>query len=274
MKTVKYALMLLVTAMLLVPMGAAANPWEKKLPFKEATIVYELSGLETGEETLYIKDHGQRTAEYRTTTATMFGMTMKNETVDITTPDWVYSFDLQERTGTKSINPQKLMIEEYNKLAAADKKKVDENAETMGLWMMEGMHAEIEPNVGELLGFPCDRLTMMGVTVYTMHGTQIPLKTVTDMMGVSMTSTAMFLREDPVDEVYFQFPEGIEPQPDPEADQMARAMAEQTIAMLKDPETFKEQNKGSMFGPQGDISPEDKQKMEEAMNTLKGLFGN
>jgi len=41
---------------LLISVSASAsdNPWEMTLPFKSATIKYELSGMETGNETLYI----------------------------------------------------------------------------------------------------------------------------------------------------------------------------------------------------------------------------
>jgi hypothetical protein len=274
MKKVRGCIVVLMLAVLM-PLGANANPWEQSLPFAEATITYELSGMETGEEVLYIKDHGRRTANYRTTSTSMFGMTMQNRTVEITDPDWLYSFDLQEQTGTKSINPQKLMVEEFNKLSAEERQTVEKNAETMGTSVMQGMQGSVEPKAREILGYPCDKMTMMGVTVYTIHGSSVPLLTDSNMMGISMQSTATSINEGPVAEKHFQFPEGIEPEPDPEADRMARIMAEQTVAMLKDPEAFKKENK-SLLGPQdqGDISPEDQQKMEEAMNTLKGLFGN
>ncbi len=274
MKRIRVGIVSLLLA-LLPPLGASATPWEQSLPFAEATITYELSGMETGEEVLYIKDHGRRTASYRTTTASMFGMTMNNRTVEITDPDWLYSFDLQEQTGTKSINPQKLMVEEFSKLSEEERKTVEENAETMGTSMTQGMQGTVEPKAREILGYPCDKMTMMGVTVYSIHGSSVPLLTDSNMMGISMKSTAVSINEDSVAEKYFQFPDNIDPQPDPEADRMARVMAEQTIVMLKDPEAFKKENK-SLLGPQsqGDISPEDQQKMEEAMNALKGLFGN
>ena len=40
-------------------------PWEMKLPFKEATIHYELTGSEQGKETLYIKEYGKLRAKHR-----------------------------------------------------------------------------------------------------------------------------------------------------------------------------------------------------------------
>jgi hypothetical protein len=34
-------------------------PWEMKLPFKQATIRYELKGSQQGTETLYVKEFGK-----------------------------------------------------------------------------------------------------------------------------------------------------------------------------------------------------------------------
>ena len=47
---------------------------------------------------------------------------MQNDTVHIQTPDWMYTFDLVKKTGKKNVNPQKYMIEEYNKLYIGGKK--------------------------------------------------------------------------------------------------------------------------------------------------------
>jgi len=262
---------------LLLPVVVLANPWERKLPFKQATISYDLSGMETGREILYIKDHGRQTARYRTTTTSVLGMTTKNEKVEITTPDWIYSFDLQERFGTKSVNPQKIMIEEFNKLSADEKKKVEQNAEKMGSSMMSGMKGSVEQNAKEIMGFSCDRATVMGTTVYSIHGTPIALYTEANMMGVEMRSVASSVDKGSVDESRFNFPAGIEPQANAEADQMARVMAEQTIAMLKDPDNFNGGNGGTIgagSGQQHAIPAEDKKEMEAAMKALKGLFGN
>ena len=77
-------------------------PWDVKTPFKEATIQYELTGMEQGKETLYIKDSGARQAKHRTSTATMMGTTKKTQTIDITDPDWIYRYDLIEKKGGKS----------------------------------------------------------------------------------------------------------------------------------------------------------------------------
>jgi hypothetical protein len=275
----RVSILALVVVALLLPgvVGAAKTPWEVKLPFKAATINYEISGMESGQEILYIRQHGKETARYRSTTTSMLGMSLKNQTVEIMTPDWVYSFDLQEGTGSKSINPEKLMIEEYNKLSSSEKKKVQENGEKMGASAMSGMQGSVQENAKEILGYSCDRATIMGTTVYSIHGTPIALLLESNMMGVSMKSVATAVDKWSVADRHFAFPAGIEPQPDPEADQVARMMAQQTIEMLKDPEAYKKENKGMMGVPPGqqqDIPEEDQKQMEEAMKALKGLFGD
>ncbi|MBU1138842.1 MAG: hypothetical protein KKA76_07690, partial [Proteobacteria bacterium] len=75
---------------------------------------------------------------------------------------------------------------------------------------------------------------------------------------------------------FFLLPQGIAPQFDPQSDAMARQIARQTITMLKDPESAK--NKGGvpmMQRPgQQQLSPEEQEQMEQAMEMLKGMFGN
>jgi hypothetical protein len=271
---------LLMLVLLVMPHAAigAKNPWEKELPFKNATINYTLSGMETGEEVLYIRKHGKEAARYRTTKTSMLGMSIINRSVEIMTPDWIYSFDLREGTGTRSINPQKLMIDEYSKLSKAEKETVEKNAEEMGSGIMSGMQGSLEKNAKEILGYSCDKVSVMGSTVYSIHGTQIALLTESNIMGVTVKSVATKLDKGAVPDKYFQNPEGIVPQPDPEADQMARMMAEQSISMLKDPKAFKENNQGTIMnmvpGKSDEISPEEQQQVEEAMKALKELFGN
>jgi hypothetical protein len=263
--------------LMLLPVSVAAgdkSPWELKLPFKSATIHYTISGMENGSEVTYIRDYGREVATYHTTKTTMMGMTMVNETVDIDTPEWLYQFDLTERTGTKSVNPEKYMIEEYNKLSRADKKRVKENGEKMGASIPEGFGGNVQQNAQKILGYSCDRAEMMGTVVYSIHGSGIPLLVESNMMGMNMKIEATSVDKGKVSDKYFQFPEGIEAKFDPQSDAMAHEMAKQTIAMLKDPESAKKQGgRPMMQGQQQQMSPEDQEQMQQAMEMLKGMFG-
>ncbi len=223
----------LVLLMPLLAMAGSNNPWERKLPFKNATIQYAISGSENGTETLYIRDYGKEMATYHTATNVVGQKTKK---ITISTLDWIYSFDLVNKTGQKSPNPHKYMLEEYNKLSKADQQKVMKNAKNMGMSMAKGLNGKIEMNAKKILGYDCDKVTVMGTTVYSLHKTGIPLKSDTSIMGVSIKKEATEISEKPVDAKAFQFPAGIVPEQDPRGEAMARSLAKQTMAMLKDPE--------------------------------------
>jgi len=162
--------------------------------------------MENGTEVSYVRDYGKEIATYHTTKTTMMGMTMVNETVDIDTPEWSYQFDLTERTGTKSVNPEKYMAEEYNKLSRADKKRVEENSEKMGLSVAEGFGGKIQQDAKKILGYSCDRAEMMGNVVYSIHGTGLPLLVETNIMGMTMQIEATSVDKGKVADSFFSFP--------------------------------------------------------------------
>lgn len=274
---------LVAALVLLLPVLAVAgdaNPWERKLPFKEATIQYVLSGMETGSETLYIRDYGRETATYRVSKTSMMGTSTAKETIELQSPEWVYTFDLTTRTGTKSVNPQKYMIEEYQRLSAAEQKQVNENIQKVGLPMAESLGGKVEQKALKILGYECDRVQIMGTTVYSIHETGIPLKIEANMMGMNMRQEATAVEEKAVSPKYFAPPQGIVAAADPQGDAMARSMAQQTISILKSPDgarKMQEQGPVSPMMPSGDgqeqMSPEEKKEMEQAMEMLKGMMG-
>ncbi len=269
-----------IVVFMLWPLSVSAgekSPWEVKLPFKSATIRYTISGMENGTEVIYIRDYGRESATYHTTKTTMMGMTIVNETVDITTPEWEYDFDLTNRTGSKNVNPEKYMIEEYNKLSKAEKRQVLKNTETMGGSVAEGFGGNVQQNAEKIMGYSCDRAEMMGTVAYSIHGSGIPLLITTNMMGMSMKVEATAVDEGRVDNKFFQLPEGIEPVMDPQSDAMAREMARQTITMLKDPEGAKkigEEVNGAQMQGSEQLTPAEQDQMQQAMEMLKGVFGN
>ena len=263
--------------LILLPFSVTAgdlSPWEAKLPFKNATVHYTISGMQNGSEVTYIRDYGREVATYHTAKITMMGMTMVEETVDITTPEWEYRFDLTEKTGTKSVNPTKYMIEEYSQLSRAEKKQIKENGEKMGISTVEGLGGNVQQNVKKILGYSCDRADMMGSVVYSIHGSQFPLLIESNMMGMKMKVEATSVDEGKVADTFFQFPQGIEIEYDSQSDAIAREMANQTIAMLKDSENAAKKGVMPMMpGQQPEMSPEDQEQMQQAMEMLKGMFG-
>lgn len=270
-KIVSFLLMMILLVPVLVSSGDD-NPWDKTLPFKEATIKYSLSGVEKGTETLYIRKNGEETAKFHKTTTTMMGMTMANETIEVTDADWVHTFNMIEKTGAKVANPQKYMIEEYDKLSQKEKEQVLKNSKEFGV----SMGGQVEKNAVKILGFDCDMATAMGTTIYSIHDTGIPLKTESNVMGMTIIVEATNIDEGAVSQKFFDHPKGITPVLNLESDAMARSMAKQTMDMLKDPEASKKTTSlpASQNFNQQEMTPEEQEQMEKAMEALKGIFGN
>lgn len=252
--------------------------WEKQLPFKAATINYVIKGMEEGKETLYIRENGKERATYRETISNVMGMKMTNSTITIKNPDYIYTYDLQKQQGFKGVNPQKYMIEAYNKLSRAEQEKVRENAKKMGAAYTEGMGGTLQPNALDILGYSCDKVEILGgSSTYLIHDTDITLKTEMNMMGMSMTMVAESVAKDKADDEFFEHPVGIVAEVNPQSDEMAKNMATQAIAMLRDPEDPK--NAGMMppksaAGGKEQMSKEEQEQMVQQMEQMmKGLQG-
>jgi len=252
---------------------AEEPPWAQKLPFENATIYYTISGLEQGEEILYIRNYGQEQATYSDSTTKIMGMAVEEKRVEFVDPDYIYSYDLQAREGIKSVNPQHYMAKAYDQLTAKEQKQVQDNAEEMGTAFTAGMGGSVEEKATQILGYECDKIDIMGGgATYVMHGTGIPLKVEVNMMGMKLITLATSVDTGKVDPKHFIHPAGIEARVDPEADAMAEAMGQQVINALKDPEAA-EKGMGALHGAaaQGNMTEEDKQMMEEAGELLKGM---
>lgn len=266
-----------VAAVGILPCGnllADELPWEKKLPFEYATIHYTVSGVEQGEEIVYIRNFGREQATYLDSTTKIMGMAVSEKTIEFMDADYVYSYDLQANEATKSVNPQKYMAQAYSDLTPAEQAQVQKNATQMGGALTDGMGGEIQENVVKILGYDCDKVNIMGSgATYLIHGTSIALKTEVNMMGMKMVTLATSVDTGKVDPKHFIHPQGIKAQVDPEADAMAEAIGQQVIDALKDPEAAK---KGLGAGvhnsaAQKDMSEEDKEMLEQAGELLKGM---
>ena len=212
--------------------GAVENPWDMKLPFKSAMVEYELTGTMTGDKTIYVKDYGKTRAEYNNTTMKMMGMTQLQKEVIITTPDWEYTIDLMENTGTKQANLNKFMTQEFNKLSKSDQRKVVENAEKFGIATVDGMEGRVEKNASKILGYTCDKVSMTGVVAHTITGTDLPLKTTGDIMGMKINQVATKVMKGDVHPSKFALPTNIEFEHDVQTDLMMEEQAKTIIQSL------------------------------------------
>ena len=260
---------------LLLPRLAHAegnNLWEVKLPFEKATIEYSISGVEEGKETLYIRNYGNNTARYRRSVMQIMGIEKLTEVVGFADPEWIYTYNLQEKTGTKIPNPKKYLNEEYEKLNDSEKEKVRRNSEELGIGLLyNGMSGEFEENAVTILGLHCDKTQFMGTTMYTIHDSDIALKTESNIMGMITLVEATSLIKGFAPENYFQHPQGITAVIDPEADAISRSIAQEMILKLRDPKASEKVFiPGATHRLQPD--PEEQQDMEKAIKALKNIF--
>lgn len=274
----------------------AESPWERKLPFQHAAITYAITGMETGTETLYIKDYGRYRALHHEGMGRMLGITTTSRRIELTDPDWHFTFDLEEQKGTKTTNPAKIYQEEYNRLTPAEQENVRKNAEELGMSMIKGFQGETVPKATTILGYACDRTTMMGTTVYVIHNTDIPLLTEFNLMGMKGKTAATSIDTNPPPETAFAPPAGIIAVHDQEADDAARLMIAGIISNLKEPDGTEkiraqmagEGSEGGQPFPAlpgaeavpGEDAPEEQQPenldqtLQQGMDMIKGLFGN
>lgn len=73
---------------------------------KSAIIEYNVSGMDTGTEVVYIDDWGRREAIYRKVTTMMMGIKLERNTMTLITDNgnWIYNIDLNARTAIKMNN--------------------------------------------------------------------------------------------------------------------------------------------------------------------------
>ena len=285
---IKYIITLL-SFIIVLPAMAKTNPFDQpKLPFEKATIHYQVSGNSTGSETLYIQNHGQETARRSITTQKIMFMTQQVDTLEITSPDWLYHIDFATKQGNKSTNPQKFMLEEYDKLPAKDKKTVEKNIKEMGYAGMSMLQGKLQPKADTILGYECDKIELMGSTIYSIHNTSIALKTITKLMGMDFSSVAVKIDKDKVSSDAFIPPSDITIMYDENADQMARNQAQHMLSILKDPnaaekmkqtteelmiEQQKKQDENTNEGQNEPSDVEMGETLNKAMDALKQMMG-
>jgi len=236
----------------------ADQPWEMRLPFKDATIHYELKGSEQGVETLYIRDYGKVRARHHKVTAIIMGMTQKNDTLELTDSDWITTYNLIEKNGEKVSNPQKLFRTEYSKFNSEEKKNFEENSKELGVSMMGNFGGAVKQNSAKLLGFDCDVTTVGGIsTVYLLHGTDIPLKSEVAVMGMASTVAATKIdTSTAVPDAAFLPPAGITAQLNAESETIMADTIQNVMDTLKPPDGAKAmQSFGQNMMPTGAVQP-------------------
>jgi hypothetical protein len=217
----------------LLSRAGAEPPWERKLPFEEAVITYTIEGAETGTEILSIREHGLYQASRHRSSSTTPGDSMETDTLEIKTPNWIYTYDLISGTGEKTVNPTRFLIQGYRELTPEEQARVDRNADRYGPFLPEGSGETTRMHAAEILGYSCDRTETMDTTVHTLHGTDLVLKAQGSVMGKAYSMTATAIDFTKVPEEAFRHPRTITPELVKESESAAREMAGQVLELLK-----------------------------------------
>lgn len=217
-----------------------ANPWDKKLPFKTAIIEYSLTGMQNGKAVLYIKNYGKDRAKHTNAVTKMLFMKVDSSTIEFTTPDTFTTIDLKERTGAVVPNPLKKNREDFEKLTKSEKKTVVKNLDLLAQKGLDVFSPTggLQKQEGEFLGHKVDMINMDGMVVWSLQGTDIPVKSSVNIMGMSTDVTATKITFDvDVPENMFVVPQGINIASNQYADEMSSQMAGSMVDLeaLKDP---------------------------------------
>jgi hypothetical protein len=164
---------------------------------KNGTIEYTLSGTETGTETVYFADSGNRIATYTNKTLSIAGITRKTNTITLMEQDWIYIADLETMKGTKIQNTSADIL-----------KEMSANPTQMGEGILEKMGA-VKEGTETVAGKTCDtwKIQSINSTVCVWKG--LALKAVTAIGGVTITKVATSIDTDVPPSNKFDLPEGI-----------------------------------------------------------------
>ncbi len=170
----------------------------KRYQFKSGKVVYKMSGIQTGTETLYFDDYGRKEVHFNKSVIDMMGVKQKSNTQTIMEGKYIYTIDLEKNTGQKMENPLYEMFSDED-----DLQKVGEDI----MKKMGGKKVGTET----LNGKECEiwEVQKMGGKIWVWNS--LAIRTVVNMMGMNITQEAESIETDiNVSPDLFKIPKGIE----------------------------------------------------------------
>ncbi len=188
---------------------AVENPYKDHYPFNTAIIHFNVSGHETGNETLYVKPDFQ--ALYINTRYNELGRVNPKNVLILTTPEYIYNIDLIKKIGAKIRNFKTDLIKKFDVLSKNEKITVSNNVKELGTAVLGNIYAKRAPSHEKVLGLDCDLIEVFGERVLIWPGANIPLKrNRKSEYGNKSVATAVKIEENvPIPPDKFEVPEGI-----------------------------------------------------------------
>ena len=150
----------------------------KRYGIESGIIEYEVSGMQTGTETVYFTDWGLKEAKFTNTVMEVAGFTQETNSLTIMIADVIYNIDLNTNQGTMLNNTFMTPFLEG-----------DTDLQEIGEQMMEGMGGSIT-GTEEVAGKMCDVWEVSALGSKTWVWEWITLKTEVNMMGMEQINTA------------------------------------------------------------------------------------
>ncbi len=170
----------------------------KRYQFKSGKVVYKMSGIQTGTETLYFDDYGRKEVHFSDTVIDMMGIKQKSKTQTILEGKYIYTIDLDKKTAQKMENPLFSMFSDED-----DLQKVGEDI----MKKMGGKKVGSET----INGKECEiwEVQKMGGKIWVWNS--LSIKTVVNMMGMNVTQEAESIETDiNISPDLFKIPNGVE----------------------------------------------------------------
>jgi len=148
-----------------------------KYHIKSGIIEYEISGASKGKEVVYFDNYGIKEAKYSNQEIDMMGIKQKTNQIIISDSEYIYTLDVDKKTGTKMKNPFLGSMPE------------DKNLEELGKEIMTNMGGKV---IGSetLLGKTCEIWEVSQLSAKIWVWNTVPLKTEVNMMGMKIVSNA------------------------------------------------------------------------------------
>jgi hypothetical protein len=173
----------------------------KRYNLKSGVIRYEMTGMQTGTAVTYFDDYGMKEATYEHFVVDLYGEEQVFDNVSYLIGFWQYNLDKQNGIATKSKN---------RTLASLVEDSEDGNLVMIGKELFSSMGGKLSGEE-EFMGRKCEiwELESMGTKIWVWEN--IPLKTETELMGISIRREAVEIEENAdIPPSKFELPKDVE----------------------------------------------------------------
>lgn len=167
---------------------------------KQGTIEYKISGQQTGTETLYFSDYGNKEAKYTNTTLRLSGISVDTNQMTLLDGADIITVNFDTNTGTRIKNPI------YDDLQEAAKQS-NSDLTDIGKEMLKNSGG-VYVGTDTVAGQECEVWEVKDLNTTTCVWDGIALRTESDIAGVKLLYEAISVSSD-VDESKFELPDGV-----------------------------------------------------------------